>query len=278
MIYKLKLLSLAVLFFSMFVFTLQAVTIRVKVSAPSQLPEMNMNFPEKQFQLGSKLNFFIDLVKEPGTRVTNIYLIENYNFDERTREITNYTGIDRGMDALFSIQYSKLLTESGIYEYRIRMSGVKEDGSGFSRYGIRQISVEEGLSDELFIREEIGPFVYKKDSLVWRENTETSVEQIVGFKNIREKIDLILSLPSHYQIKIIGYTDSYGPEEPEGDKPGNVRISENRARQVAEIFMQKYNIPETRILIQGKGSQNEKFRDRPGAVINRNRRVLILFP
>lgn len=58
------------------------------------------------------------------------------------------------------------------------------------------------------------------------------------------------NLPPGYVIEITGHTDSTGPRNPSGDKPGNLAISENRARSVYRS-LQSLGIPEDRMVARG---------------------------
>ena len=44
--------------------------------------------------------------------------------------------------------------------------------------------------------------------------------------------EILNKIPKDYVLQVTGHTDASGPEEPVGDKPGNIKISGDRAKTV----------------------------------------------
>ena len=78
-----------------------------------------------------------------------------------------------------------------------------------------------------------------------------------------------------YKIKIIGHADGAGPEDPRGDKPGNLTISRERAEGVLDYIVANYNLSRDMFEIVAKGSSELKNQSNPQA--GANRRVVIVF-
>jgi len=66
---------------------------------------------------------------------------------------------------------------------------------------------------------------------------------------------IINKLPSGYVLQITGHTDARGPEQPEGNKPGNIKISENRAKSVFQA-LKKNGITSPEMVYKGVGSSD----------------------
>ena len=65
--------------------------------------------------------------------------------------------------------------------------------------------------------------------------------------------DIVDKLPEGYALEVRGHTDARGPEDPEGDKPGNLKISKDRADGVIES-LKKQGISSDKIVSKGVGS------------------------
>lgn len=121
----------------------------------------------------------------------------------------------------------------------------------------------------LKFRREIGGFAYK--------SSDTSLPPVR--KSIQAAMDAVLPLirriPPEHKIQIIGHTDASGPEEPTGDKPGNIAISRRRAEAVRDHIVSRYNLDPSRFEIIAKGSSEPKNRKNPLSA--ENRRVVIQF-
>lgn len=64
---------------------------------------------------------------------------------------------------------------------------------------------------------------------------------------------IVDKLPDGYVLEVRGHTDGRGPEDPEGDKPGNLKISKDRANAVVNSLA-KQGISSTKITARGVGS------------------------
>jgi len=64
---------------------------------------------------------------------------------------------------------------------------------------------------------------------------------------------IVDSLPADYVLVIKGHTDARGPEEATGNKPGNMKISADRAKAV-EASIRKQGITSDKIVSKGVGS------------------------
>jgi len=60
-------------------------------------------------------------------------------------------------------------------------------------------------------------------------------------------------LPDGYVMEVRGHTDSRGPEDPEGDKPGNLKISKDRAKAVYNALAAQ-GLKTNKITYRGVGS------------------------
>ena len=65
--------------------------------------------------------------------------------------------------------------------------------------------------------------------------------------------EIIAKLPQGYVLEIAGHTDARGPEQADGDKKGNIAISEERANSVL-ASLKKAGITSDRIRAKGYGS------------------------
>lgn len=64
---------------------------------------------------------------------------------------------------------------------------------------------------------------------------------------------VLTQLPEGYVLQITGHTDASGPEEPEGNKPGNIKISTGRAKAIfSSLKRQGINSP--KLTYKGVGS------------------------
>ena len=90
-------------------------------------------------------------------------------------------------------------------------------------------------------------FAYKSSKLNqekwnrWAEQTAPLVQEIL------EKI------PDGYLLQVTGHADASGPEEPVGDKPGNIKISTDRAKTVYDALLNA-NISSPKLTYKGVGS------------------------
>lgn len=72
----------------------------------------------------------------------------------------------------------------------------------------------------------IGGFAYKSSVMPQQQWTQWARVAAPIVKNILTKV------PSGYALEVRGHADASGPESPEGNKPGNLRISSDRAKAV----------------------------------------------
>jgi len=64
---------------------------------------------------------------------------------------------------------------------------------------------------------------------------------------------IINQMPEGYVFQVTGHTDAKGPEQPEGNKPGNIKISTDRAKAV-QASLQKQGITSPKMTAKGVGS------------------------
>ncbi len=94
----------------------------------------------------------------------------------------------------------------------------------------------------------IGGFAYKSSKLdtakwdKWAQRVAPIVKEITT------------KLPEGYILQITGHTDASGPENPTGDKPGNIKISTDRAKTVYDA-LKKANVDSPKITYKGIGSE-----------------------
>ncbi len=65
--------------------------------------------------------------------------------------------------------------------------------------------------------------------------------------------NIIDNMPDGYVLQVTGHTDGSGPEEPVGNKPGNIKISSDRANQVFEA-LKKNGVTSPKMTFKGVGS------------------------
>ena len=93
----------------------------------------------------------------------------------------------------------------------------------------------------------IGGFGYKSSKLdmaKW-DNWAQKASPIVK--------EIITRLPEGYALQVTGHADASGPEEPTLDKPGNIKISTDRAKTVYDA-LKRANIDSPKIIYKGIGS------------------------
>jgi flagellar motor protein MotB len=121
----------------------------------------------------------------------------------------------------------------------------------------------------LKFKREIRGFGYK--------SSETGMPEVQG--NIKTVLSavmpLIQKLPDTARVQIIGHADGSGPEDPTGDKPGNIAISRDRAEAVLDFIVKTYKVDRSRFEIVAKGSSEPRNKANPRAA--ENRRVVIQF-
>ena len=93
----------------------------------------------------------------------------------------------------------------------------------------------------------IGGFAYKSSKLdmaKW-DNWAQKASPIVK--------EIITKLPDGYALQVTGHADASGPEEPTGNKPGNIKLSTDRAKTVYDA-LKRANIDSPKIIYKGVGS------------------------
>lgn len=65
--------------------------------------------------------------------------------------------------------------------------------------------------------------------------------------------EVLNKLPEGYVLQVTGHTDGSGPEEPVGNKPGNIKISTERAKAVYNALKAK-GIDSPKMTYKGVGS------------------------
>jgi outer membrane protein OmpA-like peptidoglycan-associated protein len=94
----------------------------------------------------------------------------------------------------------------------------------------------------------IGGFAYKSSKLdsakwdVWAKKASPIVKEIIS------------KLPDGYVLQITGHADASGPEDPTGYKPGNLKISTDRAKTIYDA-LKKADINSPKIIYKGIGSE-----------------------
>ena len=93
----------------------------------------------------------------------------------------------------------------------------------------------------------VGGFSYKSSKVStsrwdrWAKDAAPIVKEILN------------KLPKDYVLQVTGHTDSSGPEEPVGDKPGNIKISSDRAKTVYNA-LKRAGIESPNLTFKGIGS------------------------
>jgi hypothetical protein len=75
----------------------------------------------------------------------------------------------------------------------------------------------------------------------WAKNAEPIVKGIID------------KIPDGYVLQVTGHADSSGPEQPVGNKPGNIVISKDRAVAVYEALRQD-GVKSSKMITKGVGS------------------------
>ena len=114
---------------------------------------------------------------------------------------------------------------------------------------------------------EIGFFKYKSTSI-------SDVKDVLESRK-EELQKAISSIPEGQKVIIKGHADARGPEAPKKNKPGNIYLSEKRAKNVAEWLIKNANLKENSYIIEAKGSSELKKPNSP--YDSENRRVEIIF-
>lgn len=90
-------------------------------------------------------------------------------------------------------------------------------------------------------------FAYKSSNVPaqkWDKWAKTAAPVVKG---------IIDKLPKGYVFQVSGHTDARGPEEPDGNKPGNIQISQDRANSV-RAALKRQGISSPKLTAKGVGS------------------------
>jgi hypothetical protein len=102
-------------------------------------------------------------------------------------------------------------------------------------------------SNEQLSKVPVKGFEYKNSAVPAQSWDKWAVAAAPVIKGIVDK------LPEGYVLVIKGHTDARGPEEPTGNKPGNLKISSDRAKSVL-ASLKKQGITSSKIITKGAGS------------------------
>lgn len=104
-------------------------------------------------------------------------------------------------------------------------------------------SIQRSLAQLVYAPEGLG-FAYKETEVNrdafdqwWNENHDTLKSAVSD-------------LPEGYILQLTGHTDSIGPRQPTGNKPGNLALSRQRAESLKEALSDR-GIPEDRMITEG---------------------------
>jgi len=103
-------------------------------------------------------------------------------------------------------------------------------------------------SNEQLAKYPIGGFAYKSSVLPPQSWAQWAK---VAAPVVRE---ILNKMPKGYALEVRGHTDGTGPEYPEGNKPGNLKISEDRAKAVYAA-LKGAGISSPNLTYKGVGSQ-----------------------
>jgi len=110
-------------------------------------------------------------------------------------------------------------------------------------------------------------FAYKKSIVAmdvwdaWINENQTLIEK------------LLPKLPKGYVMQVTGHADASGPEYPVGKKPGNIKISTERALSVYNLLLSR-GLDPAKLTYKGLGSKNLIPEEKPKAA--KQRRVTFL--
>ncbi len=102
-------------------------------------------------------------------------------------------------------------------------------------------------SNESLAKVPVKGFGYKKSNVPaqeWDQWAETAAPVVKG---------ILDKLPKGYVLQVTGHADARGPEEPMGKKPGNIKISTDRAKAVYDSLKTK-GIDSPNLTFKGVGS------------------------
>ena len=86
----------------------------------------------------------------------------------------------------------------------------------------------------------------------------------------------LTQVPDGYVLQVTGHTDSSGPEQPVGAKPGNIKISTDRANAV-HTSLRNNGITSDKLTYKGVGS-SQPLADTPGTDPKQRRVSFVVVP
>jgi flagellar motor protein MotB len=102
-------------------------------------------------------------------------------------------------------------------------------------------------SNESLAKIPVKGFGYKQSAVPaqeWDQWAETAAPVVKG---------ILDKLPKGYSLQVTGHADARGPEDPMGKKPGNIKISTDRAKAVYDSLKSK-GIDSPNLTYKGVGS------------------------
>ena len=93
----------------------------------------------------------------------------------------------------------------------------------------------------------VGGFAYKSSALdteIWKRWAEAAAPIVK---------EILTKIPDGYVLQITGHADASGPEEPVGNKPGNIAISSDRAQTVFNA-LKDAGVDSPKITFKGMGA------------------------
>jgi hypothetical protein len=273
-VFRLRSLLISALLLVMIPF-LCGVTIRVKISAPGQALRIKLSFPKKEYGLGASFPFFVQIVKPPGSSITNIRVIENYDFDTEIRQLRDVINVNTSLSELAMIKCHTRLLKSGIYSYTVEVTGMNPDHTGFFRSTSQQIHVDQTPDPDLDLDLEVGPYLLNSSGLILNGQRTDDAARHLTDPHLQSTLRALRDLPEQFRVIVTGFADMSVSGT---NTQNNITLSSNRARTVVRSLCRTYSLPPYRFVVRGLGSAEEKYPDKPGATLNRNRRVSIVFP
>lgn len=117
---------------------------------------------------------------------------------------------------------------------------------GTTQPSVGNDAVVSGLNKQL-AKASVGGFDYKSTTIPsWKYDAWAKVSAPV-IQNV------LTQVPDGYVLQVTGHTDSTGPETAVGDKPGNIKISTDRAFAV-HSSLKKNGITSSKLTYKGVGS------------------------
>lgn len=113
--------------------------------------------------------------------------------------------------------------------------------------GTGSSSVFVNQANEQLAKIPVSGFGYKSSAVPAQSWDKWAVAAAPVIKGILDK------MPEGYVLQVAGHTDGRGPEQPEGAKPGNLKISSDRAKSVYDSLKRK-GVTSPKLTYKGVGS------------------------